>query len=132
MTVSSSAASEGVRVAATAASAEGATGQLPWHVVLLRFTLFLCGCDAPPAQTPSKTRPAAAKPITVYYDLAEDLVRKQLEFRRLRKSVRDASTTSLSSLGTVSEDGGDILLLNSNSNHAGTTSSSHQIVQDFH
>ena len=38
-----------------------------------------------------------------YYDTTEELVRRQLQFRRLRKTARDASNSSLSSLGVLSE-----------------------------
>ena len=49
--------------------------------------------------------------LICYLDgMSEELVRRQLEFRRLRKSTRDASYNSLTSLGTLSEDGSEALL----------------------
>lgn len=75
-----------------------AGGPEPWHVTLLRLALSFCGCDRPPA-----CQITGAAPLKCYYDMNDALVMRQLEFRRMRKTARDASTTSLSSLGTVSE-----------------------------
>jgi hypothetical protein len=45
-----------------------------------------------------------APPLVCYYSLGDDLVKRQLDFRRLRKSERDRSYNSLASLAVVSEE----------------------------
>ena len=42
-----------------------------------------------------------APPLKCYYDVSAELVERQREFRRLRKTSRDTSHASLASLGVV-------------------------------
>ena len=63
-----------------------------------RVALKLCGCDR------EMDHKIGAPQLKCYYDLDDQLVRRQLEFRRMRKTARDASYNSLSSLGTVGEE----------------------------
>ena len=62
---------------------------------LLALVLRLLGCDRPPASN------GGAAPLKCYYDVEPELVTRQQEFRRMRKSARDSSYNSLSSLDTV-------------------------------
>lgn len=74
-----------------------------------RLALRACGCDDDRPQhfggggSGSGGRSGAPK-LKCYYDVSDDLVMRQLAFRKMRKTARDASTNSLSSLGSVNED----------------------------
>lgn len=69
--------------------------------------MTLCGCHReipiPPTVVAPRSAVAPAAKLKCYYDLSDALVMRQLTFRRTRKLQRDASTNSLSSLGTLSE-----------------------------
>lgn len=69
----------------------------------LCLVLHLLGCAKQPSEQ------GGVQQLNVYYDTTEDLVKRQLEFRKMRKTARDASSTSLSSLGVVSETDEEIM-----------------------
>lgn len=76
----------------------------PW-TQLLQLTLRMLGCDVPP--TPRVTRLALppfdhvdalssaklAKPVKIYYDVEENVVRRQLQLWRERQTTRDYTST---------------------------------------
>ena len=62
---------------------------------ILALILRFFGCDRPPASD------GGTPACLVYYDCEPQLVERQREFRRLRKTERDRSNASLASLDTV-------------------------------
>ena len=77
-----------------------------WWSQLGRFAMLACGCH----REETCQILSGAPPLKMYWDLETPLVKRQLEFRRLRKTTRDASYNSLTSLGTLSEEGSEALM----------------------
>ena len=69
--------------------------------VMRQLSQLLC-CDKGGAR--DKTQGAQPARLICYYDLSDEVVMRQLEFRRSRKMERELSSSSLTSLGMVSED----------------------------
>eukprot|EP00322_Chrysochromulina_rotalis_P020740 CAMPEP_0115830828 /NCGR_PEP_ID=MMETSP0287-20121206/1819_1 /TAXON_ID=412157 /ORGANISM="Chrysochromulina rotalis, Strain UIO044" /LENGTH=180 /DNA_ID=CAMNT_0003284145 /DNA_START=42 /DNA_END=584 /DNA_ORIENTATION=+ len=63
--------------------------------VFLGHTLRFLGCDKAPAEE------SGAPALKCYYDCEPELVERQQAFRRMRKTERDSSYQSLSSLAPV-------------------------------
>ena len=63
---------------------------------LLALVLKLLSCDRPPA---ADCR--SAPMLKAYYDVAPEIVERQLQFRRTRNMARDSSYNSLASLDVV-------------------------------
>ena len=70
-----------------------------------RTALRLCRCDDGEQQKwqQAQQQQRRAPPLVCYYSLSDELVKRQLEFRKTRRVERIASYSSLSSLATVSE-----------------------------
>ena len=73
-----------------------------------RLALRACGCDDDDRSWHladfGSSETGGAPRLKCYYDVSDALVMRQLEYRKMRKTARDASTNSLSSLGSLSED----------------------------
>lgn len=71
-----------------------------------RAALRLCRCDDGLSDELrwQQQQQRRAPPLVCYYSLSDELVKRQLEFRKTRRVERNASYSSLSSLATVSED----------------------------